>query len=254
MERLQTNIDAPTSYKKLEKNYTDVYNNWKATPDAKTSGELLKAVSPIVRTAIRTYGGANPSPTLNSKAKQIILSSMPRYDPNKAQLNTFLMQQLQALQRARFKEQEIITIPEQIRLDYQHMTTAENELRDKLGRQPSTLELSDHVGLSPKRLTYIRKAHPGASESSLTRYQEDTEDVYMPPVESDDTKNWLEFIYYSVDPRDQLILEHSFGLHGKPVITNQELARKLGITPSAVSQRKAKLQNQIFMKEDLQVF
>lgn len=44
------------------------------------------------------------------------------------------------------------------------------------------------------------------------------------------------------------------GLHGKPILQNQAIAAKLGISPGAVSQRKARIQAKLDMREELGVF
>jgi DNA-binding NarL/FixJ family response regulator len=51
-----------------------------------------------------------------------------------------------------------------------------------------------------------------------------------------------------------VILEHALGLHGKPVLQNQQIAKKLRLSPGAVSQRKAKIQAKLNLQDDLHVF
>jgi hypothetical protein len=58
-------------------------------------------------------------------------------------------------------------------------------------------------------------------------------------------ESWHEFVYHDLDPIDQVILEHSLGLHGKQVLPNQDIARKLKLSPGAISQRKVRIQDQL---------
>ena len=216
---------------------------------------MLQAAAPLLSTAVRTYGGANASPALRSKAKQIFLKALPRYDPSQAKLKTFVMQQLQSLQRYRFAEQEAIGLPEQIRLDQSHLAERENELADRYGRAPSLLELADATGLSPQRIGHIQKVQSGFSEGSMTPVGQ-AGAVGGPAVQlpgDDDSKAWTEFVYYGLDPTDQVILEHSTGLFGRPTLSNQDIASKLRISPPAVSQRRAKIQQKLDQREDFEV-
>jgi DNA-directed RNA polymerase specialized sigma subunit len=185
------------------------------------------------------------------------LDALQRYEPSKAKMKTYLMSQLQGLRRVSAQEQEIISIPEQIKLDQQHVHRVGSEMRDWLGRDPSDLELADKTGLSMKRLGHIRKATTARTEGSfMSTGEEGTEEAYAPAVRSlqqPASDPWHEFVYYGLDPTDQLIMEHTLGLRHKPILSNQDLARKLGVTPGAVSQRKARIQKQLNQRESLGV-
>lgn len=242
----------------LEPDFAPAYRAWKQRPSLQANGLVLRTLDPVIQSAVKTYGGAAPSPTLVSKARKMALEVLPRYDPRQAKLKTFLMNQLQGLRRASAKDTAIINVPEQVQLDHHHLTRAEAELRDQLGRDPSTDELADTTGLSPKRIAYVRKLQMPASEGGILQPIQGGEgdDFNDPAVRSlsgdADAKAWHAFVYSSLtDPADQVIMEHSLGLHGKPVLSNQEIARKLGVTPSAVSQRKARIQGKLDARSQL---
>lgn len=238
----------------LEPEFKEPFLNWQQKQTPENTSALLKSIHPVLTAALRTYG-IPKSPTLQSRAKIIALDAMKRYDPSKAKLKTHLMFQLQGLRRHAAKETQILSVPEQVGLDINYVHEAENELRDKLGREPSMSELADKTMLSLKRLAYIKKARPSYAEGSFQRSTNEGEDVYSPAVlGGDQSKQWLEFIYHDMSPIEQVILEHSAGLHGRKVLSNIALARKLGITPGAVSQRKAKIQKMIDMSSQYGLF
>lgn len=237
----------------LEKEFSDPFNSWKAEPSPENSSKLLKAVNPVLTAAIRTYG-TQGSPTLHTRAKILALDAMKRYDPSQAKLRTHLMFQLQGLRRHTAQEQQILSVPEQVGLDINHLRESQNVLSDKLGRDPSDMELADHTGLSIRRLKYIRKYKPSYSESSFHRATDDGTDLYSPAVGGrDDPTHWQEFVYHDLEPKDQLILEHSIGLFGKPVLSNQAIAKKLRISPGAVSQRRVRIQQKLDQRDELGV-
>lgn len=186
------------------------------------------------------------------------LDALPRYDARQAKLKTFLMNQLQGLRRAAAKDAAVINIPEQVQLDHHHMARAEDELRDRLGRDPSTDELADETGLSARRIAYVRRLKMPAAEGGVLQPLRGAEgdDFNDPAVRSptggDDARAWHDFVYASLtDPADRVVMEHSLGLYGKPVLSNQEIARRLGVTPSAVSQRKTRIQGRLDERAEL---
>jgi DNA-directed RNA polymerase specialized sigma subunit len=228
----------------LEPSFAEPFNNWQKKPTPENASTLLTAIHPVLTAALRTYG--TQSPTMYSRAKIMALDAMSRYDPTQAKLRTHLMFQLQGLRRHAAKEQQILSVPEQVGLDLNHLRESENVLRDQLGRDPSTAELSEHTFLSPKRIEYIRAAHPSYSEGGQQRSTDEGEDIYSPAVQMEpNTANLVEMLYHDLSPVDQLIVEHTLGLHGKRLASNQTLARRLKISPGAVSQRKAKIQAQL---------
>lgn len=182
------------------------------------------------------------------------VEGMQRYDPTRAKLRTHLMSHLQGLQRISQQENQIISIPERVSLDSYHLNKAETDLRDSLGREPSSSELADHTGMSLKRMSYVRKAQPGLAEGSLRSTGEDGEEgaVHGPAVMGSDNHDaWAHYIYHDLPPVDQSILEHSIGLHGRKLLSKQELSRKLKLSPGSISQRSARIQALLDKREEL---
>jgi hypothetical protein len=247
----------------LEQRYQAPYAAWRQRPqDPAATGALLRALEPVVSAALRSYAGAAAGPVLRGRARRIVLDSLPRYDPGRAKLATFLTRQLQGLRRARFEIEQPVRLPEQLRLDRHRAETARRELADQLGREPSTAELADAAGLNPARLARALKASPGLVEGALTRYGDEEGDVFAPavagtvggpagPGSAAANRPWLELVYHSVGPADQVVLEHSLGLFGRPKLSNNDIARRLGVTPSAVSQRRTRIQGLIDQRPEL---
>jgi DNA-directed RNA polymerase specialized sigma subunit len=239
---------APTSY--LEPNFAPHYNAWKQNPTPETTGNLLRAVDPVINEAIRTYGGsAAKSPTLKGKARKLTISTLGSYDPTRAKLRTHLLSQLQGLRRISAQEEQILNIPEQVLLDLGGLRESENRLRDRLGRDPSDMELADHTGLSRKRINYLRTMRPSFSEGRLVRVDDEGTSMNMPAVEqtapTGALQAWHDFVYHDLDPIDQQIMEYTLGMHGKPQLSNQDVARLLRLSPGAISQRKARIQSKL---------
>lgn len=234
---------------RLEQEFAAPYHAWKTKQEPATRGALLKAVQPVLDTAVHSYGGGSAgSPTLMSRARMMALKAMPTYDPARGSLRNHLLGQLQGLRRVGAKQQQIISIPEQVSLDRQHLVNAENDLRDALGRDPSDAEIADHTGLSLKRLAYVRTARPAIASSSINGGEDDNED-FTPastvPGAHRVEDAWTDFVYQDMGTIDKAIMDYMLGLHGTPRLPLAQVAQRLGITASAVSQRAARIQKQL---------
>jgi RNA polymerase primary sigma factor len=236
----------------LEDEYSEPYKLWQERQDPASTSDLLKALTPVVDSAVRTYGGAKPSPNLRTKAKLLTLEALKKYDSKKAKLRTHLMSNLQGLRRASVQESQIISIPERVAIELGRAKSAENELHDRLGRLPSDQEIAEEAGMSLKRLGYIRQAQPGMSEGSLSAIQTDDGLVQMSPAVKDNNDDtWVDFIYHDLQPVDQLILAHTLGLYGRKKLSKQQIASALGLSAGAVSQRAARIQSRLDLKQDM---
>ena len=73
------------------------------------------------------------------------------------------------------------------------------------------------------------------------------------PLAVDGNRQWV-FLSTGERGADQKIMELSLGMRGHKPLSNLEIAKKLGRSPGALSQRKAKIQAMIDKEEDLSPF
>lgn len=243
---------------KIESEFSDPYSTWKSNQTPQNNDFMIQKLRPVIDSAIKSYVGQDVPPSVKLQANRMALDALKNYDPSKAKLKTHLMWHLQGLKRVAAKSNQILSVPERVQLDSSHINSAFNELSDKLGRDPSDIELADYTGLSVKRIGKVRAFKPGISEGAATEsiYAGDNEDVNdpasaIPGMESG--KAWRNFVYDGLDSRAKLVMEHTFGLNNKPVIDNLSLARKLRITPARVSQIRAEIQKKLDSRERLGV-
>lgn len=241
------------SIDRLEPKYATPFNAWKAAPNMATTGSLLKAVQGDIDKGMFAHVGGKTDPILYSRAKKMALQAIKSYDPTKARLGTHIVNQLQGLKRVQRQQNQIIHIPERVAMDQGYIERAKAELADELGREPSMAEISDHTGISPKRINYVHKFRYPMAESTFSGMSEDENESFSPAVQQQQTNSWHEFVYSDLDPTNQKIMEWTLGLHGSKPLSNQDIARKLRMTPGAVSQRKAKIQS-ILSQEELNPF
>ena len=215
------------------------FKDWQKQPNEQSLGKLLEAANPVLKSAVQSYGGNNQA--LMGRAKLLAIDAFKTYNPDKgAKLRTHLMTQLQPLMRISREQNQTVHVPERVSADLFKLNQAHQELADSLKRTPSDSELADHTSMSLKRIRHIRGfGRPELAESSLTNPEGE---MMLPGVQQPDPhKMWMEYVHHDLTPLDQQIMEWKTGYGGKPVLPNQEIAKKLNLSPGAISQRAAKI-------------
>lgn len=230
--------------------FATIHQQWQKNQTPEMNTKMLAAIKPTIDTALSSYVGTAPSPAMKTRAKLMALKALQTFDPTKGNVRTHLLSQMQSLRRAAAQEQNIISIPEQVGLDYQKLTEAERDLQDRLSRDPSDDELADATGLSTRRIGKIRAFHqPLAEGTTVTEAGDDYTDggdlASTIPGQTSARAAWLDFVYGDLTPTNKLIMDMLLGRNGRKKTSVQEIARKLNITPGAVSQRAAKIQEMI---------
>lgn len=235
----------------LEPEYKDAFESWKKDETPEGNASMLSAIDPIIQKGVSMYGGGE-SPLVRSKARKLAIQGLANYDRGRSRLQSHLLNHLQGLRRISRKQHDIIGVPERVLLDNQKIHRHEQELRDRLGRDPSDAELADKAGVSTKRLKYVREWQPGLTTGQLAASDPEA----SPGVRSlaENRTAWLEVVYDGLPPIDQKIMEWSLGLHGREKLSNREIAEKLNRSAGAISQRKAKIQQVIRQEESLSPF
>ena len=217
----------------------DAYQFWSRNRSPSNMDRLLQAAAPTISKALSSFASGDKSYT--GRAKRLAIEAFKTFDPKRgAKLRTHLFIRLKPLQREYTLRSSIVAVPERVQLEKRRLDQAEQALNDELGREPDDGELAEYTGLSKSRIAHIRKfAKKQYAESQMRS----PEGEPMQPVAGDVTPEdiWLEYVHHDLDPVDRKILEWKTGMYGKRVLSTNEIARRLKITPSAVSQRAAKI-------------
>lgn len=218
------------------------YQAWKKQPSPQTMSTLLRAATPTIDSAVTSYAGGDKS--LRGHAKLLAMEAFDSFDPKKSKLQTHLMNQLQPLRRVAQSYRQSVHVPERVEHTGKKLFDLSQELEDSLGREPSDAELADHAKMSIKKIRKIRRyLMPVAAESMFSGEGDDDDNSdSMPGVSRPDPeKIWMDYVYHDLSPIDKKILEWKTGAYGHPVLPTQDIARRLGVTSGAVSQRAAKI-------------
>jgi DNA-directed RNA polymerase specialized sigma subunit len=245
----------PESNWALEPDFEEPFRAWQATPSPATSGALLKAVDPILKSAIKSYASGGESPVIRGQAKTLALDAFKNYDPARSSLRTHLLSNLQRLRRVSAQSGQVIRLPERVARDRVLLDTSTQQLADELGREPSDMEIADFTGLPLKRIAQVRKAaRPLAEGRFVTESGE--EETSAPAVDPLQKRydQWLEFVHADLSPRDQYILERAMGMHGHKPMSPTNIAKALKVSPAAVSQRMQYIQTLLDKHDQIGLF
>jgi DNA-directed RNA polymerase sigma subunit (sigma70/sigma32) len=211
----------------------ELWNKYKAG-DPKAKGELLISLKPLIRRYASRFKVSNiPFAVLEAKAFTIVDQALPKYDPSKAQMNTFVMNQLQQLNRTVADYADLGYIPEQRYLNIMAYNSKLSELRDSLNREPTTRELAHNLNWGDKEVARIRKELRGTFVE-----QTGLSSVY---TEKNKDMDNIEYVYEVLAPQDQLVMEYLMGLHGREPKTLQEVSMLTGLTVDQIRHIKDKI-------------
>lgn len=228
----------------MEPEYHQPYQKWKESKrEPADNAELLKALNPAIQRPLLRFNEQDRT-ALRPKAKLLAIQAMSKYNPTKANLNTFLTQQLQRLNREYNATQQIIHVPENKNYERQRIVNGARDLESELGRPPTTYEISDRLHVSPRRIEKIMSignaVSYGAFESDDNEEGGSTIPAVVSPVKLDTI---VDLVYPDLSAMDKLIMEHSLGVFGKRKLKPAELAKKLRVSQATISLRKKHIQD-----------
>jgi len=253
-KRLSATLTEPVERKtwdagKLETDFHQSFRDWSDNQTPETTGNLLKQLKPDIDDSIKKHLRQPSSPATRARARSIVMASLPRYDRHKAPLRSFIFTSLQGLKRVDAERTNPLGVPEAIRLTQQDLHDTRASLESELGREPSMGELANRAGLSIKRIHRVMSASVGMPESQLQQILSTDDDEgsapgVLPAVQQSSII-LRDMVYNDLNPTDQKVMEWSLGLYGSPQLGTNEIARNLGISAAAVSQRRSKIQQQL---------
>lgn len=220
----------------------DLIKAWQSNKKPEYRDELLHRMRPTMESALNSYAPGMKD-KLSVKAAKLTLTALENWKADKgADPKTYVFHNLHRLSRFNADMSNIMKEPESVRYDRSFIQGYIDKFQDMHGREPSLAELADATGLSVKRIDSVMTDNRVVSESATLTEDSGKDTVATSNLSDND---YLEYVYASVGPVDQKIIEWSTGFHKKPVLSTNEIASKLKISASAVSQRKARIQQQM---------
>jgi len=225
----------------------ELYNQWRmGKEEAKT--ELLSSLEPLIKKQVsKFYNSGLPEFAIRAEGYRLADTALSTYDPNKAQLNTHITNYLKKLSRFVTNYQNVGHIPEPRALMIGKYKTIYSNLESYLGREPTVLELSDAMQVSPAEIERLQTELRADLSLTLSEEDEDEGGFYeFTQTEPDPrVKQAIEAVYFEADPIDKKILEYHFGLYGSQKLKSREIAKKLKLNDAELKARKTKLSKEI---------
>jgi DNA-directed RNA polymerase specialized sigma subunit len=209
------------------------YFVWKSDPTPENYSKLVQSLEPTIRSALYSFAGNNPS--LMIRAHILTNEAIQSFDSTRgASLSTHLFNHLRRLERIRAQRNYIIHIPENVRVDSRLVKNFVTEYVDRNGVDPSHEQIADNLGMSKKR---IQKAFSAGQEVSESVIMGEKGDIFSQEKARTASDMWSDYVYHDLDETGKKIYEWSTGYNGAPKLPKNEIAKKLKISPPAVSSR-----------------
>lgn len=206
---------------------------------------MVDSLQPTINKALTAFAPSQ-SPVVRQRARLLAAEAVKSFDPHRgAQLSTHVYRQLQRLQREAPQLRDPMPMPERMRRDSRDVINAVAEAGGTLGTEISDERVSELTGIPVPRVSKVRRLmRRGVSESAYDEGLGDDNDDTPDVVVSDDEPfdEWVDAVYHDLSETDKVIMSYRTGYRGAPVLSGGDIARRLRMTPAAVSQRARRIQ------------
>lgn len=203
----------------------------------------------VVKIAHDYSGLGLPLLDLISEGNIGLMKAVERFDPKKGgKLSTYASWWIkQSMKRALANQAKTIRLPVHLVDKIGKMRRAAIKLSEKLGRDPTDVELGKELGISSAKVSELRTVsiRPASLEAPIGE-DETTEfgeiigdESALDPFETlkdKSTKQDITALLHKLDEREQLILRHRFALDGGKEQTLEEIGAALNVTRERIRQ------------------
>lgn len=210
------------------------FDTYTREPTAANLHQVVDTLKPVMHHALSAIG-AQDDPALRIHARTLTARAIRKFDPTQgASLATWTTSQLQQLRRLRREVQSPVHVPDRTQLDAFKLHQAEQSFFDEHNRVPDASELADRVGLPVKRIAKIRRSFLRTpAEAAMGTSGAHTETDFAPEA--------MGYVHRDSDHIDRRIIELKTGFGGETAVEPKVIAEQLGLTPSQLSRRSARI-------------
>lgn len=236
--------------KKRKAENPDPFALWRKDPTPENLLKVVESHRPTIDSATRAILG-DPNDLAKRRALLMAAEAVQSFDPKKGvPLKHYIQSQLSGLRRYNRRVVEAVPVPERLRREMAILHQAKEELWGRLDREPTEEELADHTGISVRQQRKAwQRSRPTLTEGQLQQRAETGDDdaqEFLPAVTRVDPRKEIEdYVVFDLDPVDKLIYQSRTGYGGAPIRSNIEVAKMLKLSPGAVSQRAARIEQRI---------
>jgi DNA-directed RNA polymerase specialized sigma subunit len=192
--------------------------------------QLIRDHKKLIEFEASRYAKFVPLSVVLVEAYKLARKSAESYNPKTGvKFSTYLTNNLKKLSRISTQFGGVVRMPENKQFKVQKINQAEQSLRDELGRDPNVSELASVTGFSNQTVANLLKTRK--KEVNINNL------AYTPVFVENDNDECVVFVYHDLTDRDKYIFEHKTGFARKKVMSNEEIAKALNISPSTVANR-----------------
>jgi RNA polymerase primary sigma factor len=209
---------------------------------------LLQSMRPLIRKQVNVFKGRVrdiPPVALEAEFNRHAMTAFRTFDPHRGtKLSTHVRNQLQKAKRYVATHQNLAYIPEHRVWRIGEFQTAQGELQERFGREPTNQEISEHLKWAPNEVDRMqRELRRDLPASGFVSAEGGSADPYaMMPSREREVLNLIEF---ELSPEEKLVFDYTYGRHGKPQMKPGEISRKLRFSPSKVSRLRKSISGKI---------
>ncbi len=228
--------------KKTQQREIDLWHNWNNGGRKSEHLEpLYRSMKPIINKAVSNWAGRVQIPTsaIQAEMQKQFVNAIRTYQPGKSALNTWVTNNLRKGGRYIKNYQNIGHIPENQIDKIEPYKKAKQELYDKLGYEPDTVTIAEHMGVPVRKIHQLEKEN--RQDLAASKFNEGDPAQVLEPKELEA----LTLIQYDLTPEQRIVYEHTFGMNGKKMLKPGEIADKTGIHASKVSRIRKMLKDKV---------
>ena len=211
---------------------------------------MIKANLRLVVKIAKDYANYGlPLVDLISEGNMGLMKAVERFDPEKGgKLSTYAAWWIkQSIKRALANQSKTIRLPVHMVDKISRMRRVSVILTEELGREPSTDELAEELGLPRKKVALLKRAamRPTSLDAPVgdddgTTYADIIGDEHasnpMDQLDSKNLHNELDDLLGLLDERESQIIDARFGLNGATPMTLEEVGREFSVTRERIRQ------------------
>jgi RNA polymerase primary sigma factor len=236
--------------------------------DKKAREHMIRANLRLVVKIAQDYSGYGlPLADLISEGNIGLMKAVERFDPNKGgKLSTYGSWWIkQSIKRALANQSKTIRLPVHMVDKIARMRRISGMLTEALGREPTSEEIAEELGIPRKKLALLKRAAKRPTSLNAPIHEDDSSEYSdiigdehaVNPMEALHSKNMhgeLDELLDCLDEREHRIIDARFGLDGTKPMTLEEVGVEFGVTRERIRQLQnialAKMRKALHRKEE----
>lgn len=233
----------------------EVIQRWQQQPNPDDFEWLYNRHQPLLYSAGERYLRSSQLPKAAVRGNMVrnYTHALQTYDPDRgAMFKTYLFNEMRRTGRYLQKYTNVGKIPEDRAPLIPLLKTREAALTELFGRPPSNTELADDMALEAQDIAELKTKKISPKVVGTLRKEVRADLVAEQPggaavFDADsDLRRQIVFLHGSLNPEQQIVLEHTFEGFGKPVIEDPvDLAKQIGMSPQKIRALKRQIQNKV---------